>query len=184
MSQRPHIAAERAAWQAQLIADPEVTLVPLRVAIAISNHIHHESRDAWPSQARLSQLTGAHRGNVAHAIRTLVKLGHLSVEKDGRGNRYRPISRVLPNAQIPSTCFSPHAHQTSETCVPGEASPASPDTHHARVGTRTNIKELKSNLNQGRQGEGFQWKHSPSDLVLDDLAGALGRARHSERRAA
>ncbi|UXN73182.1 helix-turn-helix domain-containing protein [Devosia sp. A8/3-2] len=160
-----HVAAERSAWQLQVVGDHRVKLVALRVAVIIGQHVNAETHDARPSQDYIASLIGCHRGNVAHAIAALVRLGHLEIEKDGRGNRYRlamrvsgnageaPTKRVPPNADQASTCFPGNAHLSEAMRVPGDAPSAFPETCNPRSGARAN-RDYQGMISEGAAPSG------------------------------
>lgn len=185
MSGAPHVAVERSAWVLQAVGDPAVKLVPLRVAVAIAQHLNAETRDAWPSQVRIAELVGSHRGNVAHAVAALVRLGHLQVEKDGRGNRYRLAmrvpgdadgghrKRVWGHADKSATCFPENAHSDGGMRVSGNVPLASPDTRDPRMGARANSEEQRSNREGGARSA------APHTALVDTVTAESGQGRAS-----
>jgi hypothetical protein len=92
------------AWQRQLVADPKMLLSALGVGIAISWHLNHDSRDAWPGITELATLTGHTRMTVLRAVKWLEQRGHVRVKRGwvskGRRakNRYFPVIKLQHDA--------------------------------------------------------------------------------------
>ncbi len=90
------------AWQNQVVADRDLTLLAFHVAFVIGQHINRESRKAWPSQTRIGVILGVTERAVRTAVKQLQDQGHLSVcVRHGRGdsNQYQMI---LKNRNIAS----------------------------------------------------------------------------------
>jgi len=88
-------------WQKQLFADrrPErgpkpregLTTAALAVGFAISCHLNHKTREAWPGITTLSREAKASRKTVIRAIALLEARKHLRVIRTPRGvNHYHP----------------------------------------------------------------------------------------------
>ncbi|MDD7973200.1 helix-turn-helix domain-containing protein [Roseinatronobacter alkalisoli] len=86
-------AASSFRWLDQIADDRDLPPVAVRVAIVLRRYFNSRSGVAWPSQARLVDVTGLSRSGLQNALRALVSHGHLLVEvQKGRGstNQYRP----------------------------------------------------------------------------------------------
>ena len=126
------------AWQCQVVADRELTLLAFHVAFVLGQHVNRDSGDAWPAQARLCEMLSASRRGVQKSIDQLVERGHLAVTvQRGRNgsNRYRPI---LKNAHSGSHLEADNAHGGSHLNGQG----AHGGSHQVRTVVRTNhLKE-------------------------------------------
>lgn len=164
------------AWQNQVVADRELTLLAFHVAYVIGQHVNRGTGDAWPSQGRLCEALSASRRGVQMAIDQLASRGHLGVTvQRGRNgsNKYRPL---LKQAVIEpgSGDLNAHggAHLTGDNAHGGahlEGQGAHEDAHlnddnahdgahQMRTGVRTN------HLNE--QSEGYTLSPSISNFEI------------------
>jgi hypothetical protein len=109
---RPSIEVVREQWQRQLMADPEITLAYLKVAIAIGIHLNRKERGwAWPGIQRIATIAHVHPRTVMRATAYLSDMGHMEVEKKRKGkrnfaNRYRPILKRATASRSGTTAMS------------------------------------------------------------------------------
>jgi hypothetical protein len=83
-------------WQAQILADSELTPLAVKIALALCRFINRQSRRAWPSQGTLAGLVHASRAGTQNALYQLTERGHLETTVNrgrGRSNTYRPTFR-------------------------------------------------------------------------------------------
>jgi hypothetical protein len=101
-------------WLGQVAATPEFTASDLAIAITLARHINSESREAWPSIARMAMLTGRNRRTIIRSIERLERTGTLTIRRSRgrRPNRYAlamrsTVSLVTP-FNPPQQCHPEH----------------------------------------------------------------------------
>jgi hypothetical protein len=94
---RPSIEALREQWHRQLIADADLTVSILKVALAIGFHLNRNRGGwAWPGIQTIAKIAHVDRRTVMRATAWLSDRGHLQVVRTRLGqrnlaNHYRPI---------------------------------------------------------------------------------------------
>jgi DNA-binding transcriptional regulator YhcF (GntR family) len=69
------------------------------VYIAIKAHTDLNTGSAWPSVALLGEQVGISKDTVLRSLKTLVSAGLLTIEKQGRKNKYEVIEKINIVAQ-------------------------------------------------------------------------------------
>jgi hypothetical protein len=81
-------------WQRQLNLAP-ITYAQHRVGMAISWHLNHNTREAWPGTTTLARAAGCTDRTVIRATQRLERLGLVSIIR-GRNGRLRTANHYLP----------------------------------------------------------------------------------------
>lgn len=159
---RPDRRAVLGPWAAMplgLVSAPGVTLNMVRVYTAIAYHQgSHES--AWPSVARISEVSGVARGHVSEAISRLESTGWIILRRRfGQSTVYRcthPVEEIV--------AVSPETGETEELghfepyeTAENESSPVSPET-----GETENLSSFPGN--RGDSFPGNRGTNSPIEL--------------------
>ena len=102
----------REQWQRQLMADPEIQLSYLKVAIAIGFHLNRTKGGwAWPGINRIATIARVHPRTVIRATAWLSDRGHMRVVRTRKGkrnlsNRYLPTLRQANAGRSGATVMS------------------------------------------------------------------------------
>lgn len=78
-------------WQRNINGHSALSSAAKTIAVEISLHINSASATAWPSIQRLARRTNLAISTTKRAVRQLVQLGLIAVQRTGRSNRYRLI---------------------------------------------------------------------------------------------
>jgi hypothetical protein len=95
-------------WQLQIISDPALTFVTVRVGLVISWHMNRKNEGlAFPGMTRLAAMARTTPRTVIRATKRLEDGGHLRIlrtrrEKRRGLNRYTPLLRFEQKAHNPS----------------------------------------------------------------------------------
>jgi hypothetical protein len=108
----PSMEILREQWQRQLMADPEIQLSYLKVAIAIGFHLNRNKGGwAWPGIKKIATIADVHPRTVIRATAWLSDRGHMRVVRTRNGkrnlaNRYLPTLRQANASRSGATVMS------------------------------------------------------------------------------
>ncbi|GAB0148078.1 hypothetical protein McPS_08180 [Marichromatium sp. PS1] len=104
------------AWQRRVLSEPRLSHTASRIATSLSLHINSHSGVAWPSLRTLARVSNTSYSSVKRAIRRMVELQLLQVERGDarRANRYRAILRRDPPRLAPLRAPNPAPRQQAE----------------------------------------------------------------------
>jgi len=151
----------------------------LAVYMVLARYANNETQECWPSTRKIAELTGMSRTTVKKELRTLQRLGVVTVQS-GRGrynpNRYtlQDITKAVEVNGPPGDLLeSSMGHQATTNGAPGD---------HERTKERTNIctdhktKEHKRLMAMYREELGYK---IPSAGKENKAAQSLMRAGHT-----
>jgi len=79
----------------RITTDHSLTGSQVRLGVVIAMYLNRKTREAWPSEERLTQLTGLHRRHLDREFEGLKHLVEVIPGKRGRGHtthyRFRPV---------------------------------------------------------------------------------------------
>src|SRR5262249_50474260 len=90
-------------FQERLVQDPKMPPACLRVGLAISWHMNHETGEAWPGANAIIKRARVSRATVRRSVEYLVRNNHVLAEKrPGRVTHYTP-QPLADQAHSPET---------------------------------------------------------------------------------
>jgi DNA-binding MarR family transcriptional regulator len=171
----------------QLGRDLELKPRNMLVLLALAYYFNDDEQAAWPSVATLTKHTPYNESAVQYALRSLVKLGHISVEpdpagKNGKGGRRRstrylvhpktalvaaPLREKVQQRAPDPLVFSSSSSLEERTTATTEAAVAASSSSTAKsVTTNARTREAKTVPEGVRPAQG------------DDAVAAVVRAYH------
>ncbi len=149
--------AWRCDWERALVSFPGLSATDLATGIEIARHGRAESRKAWPSQALLANNLGRSVASVEKAVRRLVGLGFLKVERHPANNGHAFNVYILQPDRIDA--FLDQREALKDARVEGDAAMGKQLVDSWKRSCRQEIKKLNthpSDLTGGTTGQPIQ----------------------------
>ena len=137
---------ERFEWLDQISRDGGLTLVAVRMAVALTQYFNSQTRQAWPSASTLADRLGTNVRTVQRSKALLIERGHLVVIGDRRGGLHHSgrVQMKLKAAGANSvndkeeTSKLRHGDRSSDETTAAMTETTAADDTKLRRGCRTN----------------------------------------------